>query len=304
MTEQPNKPTTEAEAVTALALESAGLVPVEMAQVHDQTVAFYRDHHGGVGHLVFQENDDHGNLKNKPCRVAQGVTIETAPSLVSYVRDFKGDGTRIFADISTDTLVAVLDYHEGRTSAVADLGGESEGDDSADFTPAPDFGQHVATLRLKRSEEWELWAGKDGQLMDQVSFARFLYENAQDVADPSGADLLDVVKDLRASRSKSFTGDLNLGREGVSFDYSDRQNVSAKDSVTIPERFTLSIPVYFGEGPVTIQAHLRHEVDEGGRLNLGFKLLRRESVRQATFQSLVDRVAAESGAPAVYGRRS
>ncbi|MCH1933271.1 YfdQ family protein, partial [Shewanella sp. A25] len=68
---------------------------------------------------------------------------------------------------------------------------------------APDkaaHGAHVAAMALPYSEEWKAWTAIDGKLMPQREFARFIEENAVDVVAPSGADLLEVVRDLQAVR--------------------------------------------------------------------------------------------------------
>lgn len=294
------KVTTEAEAVSNLALAAQGVVPIEAFEVGGADYVAYKDRNGGVTIDRMPKLDDHGLLVDAPVRIAQGVLLETADSLVAYVRDFKVDGTRLFAEIAANTIVAIIDYHEGRTSGVNDLGAEHSVD--ADDKGVAAFTDHRATLKLPFSEQWGIWTGSDGKLMDQLDFARFIHENQQDVEDPSGADLLEVVRDLRGSRTKRFTGDLNLNASGTSFEYEDRAGVSAKDSVTIPDAFRLFIPVYFGGPPVHVFAQLRHDVNDGGQLKLGFKLLRAESVRQATFQAVVDDAAERAGVPAVYGK--
>ena len=299
MNDQP-KVTTEAEAVSNLALAASGVVPIDAFEVGGVDFIAYKNAAGDVTVERMAKRDDHGQLLDAPTRIAQDVTLETEGSLVAYVRDYKLDGTRLFAEIADNTIVAIIDYHEGRTSGVEDLGGASSVDPDDKGEAA--FTDHRATLVLPFSEEWGIWTGSDDKLMDQLSFARFIHENGGDVLDPSGADLLDVVKDLRGSRMKKFTGDLNLNASGTSFEFEDRAGVSARDSVTIPDTFVLRIPVYFGGQEVELHAQLRHDVTDNGELKLGYKLLRRETVRQKAFQAVVDTVSTSAGVPAVYGK--
>ena len=293
------KVTTEAEAVSNLALAAQGVVKVEVLEVDGTHYIFTENAAGGVDRHRIVPTDDYGHILAKPSRIRQGVTVETADSLVNYVRDFKVDGTRLFASISTNVILAVLDYHEGRTTAVADLGAEHSV--GADDEGKADHADHTVTLRLPYSEEWGTWTGQDQKLMSQLDFARFIQENGVDILSPDRGDLLDIVRDLRGTRKKKFTGDLNLNGGDTSFEYEDRAEVSAKDSVAIPDAFTLRLPVFFGGELVELQAQLRHDVTQEGELKLGYKLLRRESVRQATFKAVVQDVADRSGAPAVYG---
>lgn len=318
MKTEDNKPGTEAEAVSTLALQAAGVVPVDVLELEGRNHVFTakRDHTGviAVDHKVLRPTDDHGNLTERPARIVQGVVLETPESLVDYVRDFKGTGTRLFANISGNLIVAVIDYHNGRADAVQDMlptGGTARDPDTmADYAPQADFGQHKATLQLAFSEEWATWGAKSDRLMGQVEFARFVHENLPDVKSPDGATLLELIRDLRGTRTKRFTGDVNLNAARESFTYEDRTTVKREgggavptEELEVPDTFTLSIPVYFGGEKVDVLAQIRHDVDDEGRLSLGFKLLRRESIRQQVFQKLVGDVESGTGVPAVFGKR-
>lgn len=307
-TDTPSQPLTEAAAVANMALNGQGVVPVEVLELdgthHLFTPEKGRDGTETIRHTVLPPTDHHGLLTDKPSRVAGGVTVETQDSLVDYVRDFKGTGTRLFASISTSVIVAVLDYHAGRTDSVADMGSVSTPvDELHEYVPEPDHGQHVATLRLPYSEEWTTWTGQDGKLVDQLAFARFIQENAPDIESPDAATLLELVRDLRATRTKKFTGDVNMAAARDGFTYEDRTDLRSQGELNVPDAFVVRIPVYFGGQSVAVQAQLRFDVNEDGKMALGFKMLRRESIRQATFKELVADVADRSGCPVVYGTR-
>lgn len=308
------QPTTEAAAVANMALNAAGVVPVEVLELDGKNHVWTpkRDLHGttvSVDHMVILPTDAHGLLTETPSRVAASVVVETQDSLVDYVRDFKGTGTRMFASIASNVIVAVLDYHSGRTDAVADMtvngveGTSRKPDDMADFTADPDHGQHVATLKLPYSEQWVTWTTQDGKLVDQLAFARFIQENAPDIETPDGATLLELVRDLRGSRTKKFTGDVNMAAARDGFAYEDRTDLRSAGELHVPDAFTLRLPVYFGGESVAVQAQLRFDVSDEGKLALGFKLLRREAIRQATFKGVVGDVGTRSGCPVVYGER-
>lgn len=242
--------------------------------------------------------DFHGNLTAKPSRIVQVVEVETQDSLEAYVRDFKTASSRLFASISASTITAVLDYHQGRTDALAS-GVEVVQRDAM----AADFGQNTAMLRLPFSEEWERWAAADGKLFDQQSFARTLHENRTEISEPDAATVIDAVRDLRAARNVTFTPEVSMTNNTESFSLSDTTDVSRRTgSLDIPASFVLRLPVYFGGEVVQIEAALRTEVVEG-RLMLGIKLMRRENVRQAVFQRAVLAVTSATGVPVVYGHR-
>lgn len=309
MTDTTEQPKTEAAAVANMALNAAGVVPVEIFELEGVTHAFTPklDATGrviGVQREVLPKRDQHGLLTDKPSRVAGAVTVETQDSLVDYVRDFKGTGTRLFASISSNAIVAVLDFHEGRTDGTADMGSVTTPVDQLhDYAVVPDFGQHTATLKLAYSEEWKVWTQNSERMMDQLTFARFIVENGPDIESPDAATFKELVRDLRATRTKRFTGDVNMAAVRDGFTYEDRTDLRTQGTLEVPDGFTLRLPVYFGGQLVAVQAQLRYDVTEEGALVLGYKLLRAESVRQAVFKELVADVGSRSGCPVVYGKR-
>ncbi|PHY13568.1 hypothetical protein CSW58_04880, partial [Caulobacter sp. B11] len=166
-------------------------------------------------------------------------------------------------DVDSNTIVAALDYH-GPTKA--------------------DLVAHVATLTLPYSVEWAVWNKIDGTMMEQLTFARFIEENAADIIAPTGADLLEVVSDLQSVQRANFKGTVKTASDNVSFDYTEETDVGTRTGgVEAPKRFLLSLPVFFGDSPVELYANLRHRVQDG-KLMLGVALHRKEHVRQAVFQ--------------------
>lgn len=217
-----------------------------------------------------------------PDHIRQSVTLQTVDSLVDYANRFKTDTTVMFADIAANTIVALADYHA--PAAAGHLG-------------------HKATLTLPFSVEWKTWADIDNKLMDQLDFARFLEENAGDVAAPSGADLLDACRDLQARRKVNFTKAVRTSSDNESFEYTDETTATTKKGdVEIPSKFQLQIPVYFGGAATDLFAFLRWRLVEGEGLKLGVRLHRAEHVRQAVFKQIVTDAAERTGCPAVFGR--
>lgn len=217
-----------------------------------------------------------------PDHIRQSVTLQTVDSLVDYLNRFKGAETTLFADIGTNTIVAKIDYHA---------------------PGKPDHQGHVATLALPYSEEWKTWTGVDKRLMPQLDFARFLEENAADVAAPSGADLLEACRDLQAVRKVNFKKAVRTATDHENFEYSDETEARTSGGVELPTKFLLRFPVYFGGVETELYAFLRWKLDDGS-LNLGVALHRAEHVRQAVFSHIVNDVAERTACQAVFGRAS
>ena len=222
----------------------------------------------------------------QPKRVIQGVTVQTVDSLVDYVARFSNTESVLFADISGNSITALIDYHAAAQEGVV----------------TPEQVGHRASMVLPFSEEWRTWTSISGKLMEQLEFARFLEENACDVAAPSGADLLETVRDLQARRKVDFRKAVRTSSDNENFEFTDNTTATSKNGgVEVPSKFLLKLPVYFGGESVELYAFLRWRLEEGG-LKLGIQLHRAEHVRQAVFKQIVNDVAHRTERVAMFGK--
>jgi len=249
---------TEAETIAKLATKAGGASVVT---------------HEGRSFLIVPEGmrnqeitDPNDMVKETPIRIQQTVALFDKDSLVGYVDRHGIDETVIFADPFEDTFVARIDWH-GATEA--------------------QFVHHTATLRLQRSEEWKRWTAISGKMMAQEEFARFLEENAADVSEPSGADLLEIARDLSAKRSVNWKRAIRLDNGDEAFEYVEETEAKSQSrgDVSVPNKFVLSIPVYMNEPSVNVGAFLRWKL-AGGALAMGIELHRPVFVQQAVFKQI------------------
>ena len=248
--------------------------------------------------LVSKDVSDENRPVPTPAHIRQSVTLQTVDSLVDYVVAFRMPSTMLFADHNANKIVAVLDYH---AAGVGSPPRELLTDAPPATLPMADRLLHRATMALPFSEEWKAWLAIDKAWMDQLAFARFLEQNAADIEAPSGADLIDVVRDINAVRSVSFKKAVRTATDNESFEYSDDTKATTKNgTVEIPNKFLLRIPVYFGGATYSLAAFLRWKLT-GNELSLGISLHRAEHVRQAVFREIVDDIAARTERPAVLG---
>jgi uncharacterized protein YfdQ (DUF2303 family) len=226
-------------------------------------------------------SDPNGLKLTKPRYISQHVSLQTTDSLVEYVKRFKGKGTILLADVSTNSIMGAIDYH---------------------VTDHAEHVAHCAKLQLAYSTEWTEWNRISGKLMEQLEFARFVEENGADVRAPTGADLLECVRDLQAHRKVNFTKAVRTSSENENFEYSDETTASTKKgAIEVPTKFQLGIPIYFGESDVEVFAFLRWKLGDGN-LTLGIALHRAEHVRQAVFKGIVASVAERAACLAVFGK--
>lgn len=230
------------------------------------------------GVTVGEITDPHGLIGPDPIRINGCVKIHSADSLVEYANTFKNDHSLILADVTSNTVRVALDYH------------------------APDRPQHVqhnAVLGLAYSQEWKTWLAINDRMMSQLEFARFIEENASEIAAPKGAELLEIVRDLQMLRKVDFRRVVRTASGDERFEYTDETTAKAGD-VEVPSKFKLQLPVYFDGLPVTLFAFLRHHLDDG-KVRLGISLNRPENVRQAEFKQVVVDIAERTGLKYVFG---
>lgn len=275
--------TTEAETIADLA--RAGETIKEPVIVHDDAGRAWLFAPEG---LTKTEVTDPDRAIAKPFHIRQGVTVQTVDSLVDYANGFKTGSTIMFADIAANKITALLDYHKASDGAVSG---------------AADHLFHRADMVLPFSEEWKLWTGVSGKMMEQLEFARFLEENSVDIVAPTGAELLEIVHDLHAVRKVDFRKAVRTATDNENFEYSEETETRAKGggSIEIPSKFRLALPVYFGDPPTEVHAFLRWRLEEA-KLKLGIVLHRAEHVRQAVFKQIVLDVAHRVERQAVFGR--
>jgi uncharacterized protein YfdQ (DUF2303 family) len=233
-----------------------------------------------VGHTANEVTPPHKTESLKPKNIKQGVTLQNADAMVDYLNRFKGNDSLLFADVAASRILAAVDYHGAA---------------------APALVEHRATLDLPFSEEWKTWTGINGQMKEQLEFARFIEENAPDIKAPDAGSLLEACRDLQARRSVNFIKAVRTETDNESFEFNDNTEARTKGDLELPTKFLLNIPVYFGDPPTEIYAFLRWKLDDG-RLTLGIKLHRAELIRQAAFKLIMTGVVDRTSVLAVFGK--
>lgn len=237
-------------------------------------------------------------LTVKPDKIAGGrqktiaVTVSAKTpqaDLLAAIFFSTDDGDLVRTDPDQAELFGDADETRPRSRQVAERGA---------------FCAHAATLALPYSEEWKTWSSWSGNLKDQLSFARFLEENAVDVIAPIGADLLEVCRDLQVRRKVNFIKAVRTATDHENFEWTDETEATSRSSsgaIEVPTKFQLSLPVYFGDAPTSVFAFLRWVLNDGV-LNLGYVLHRAEHVRQAVFKQIVLDVGHRTSCPIVFGK--
>lgn len=217
-----------------------------------------------------------------PKSVIQHVQLQTTSSMIEYVNRFKNADTVLFADINSNSILAILDYHNAPEANLNTAGKEGV---NLSSKASAQLNTHRAQLHLPFSQEWITWSDQSGSLLSHVDFATFIEENGVDVVVPDGASLLEMCRDLQVKAGMKVNSSIRHG-DTTNFEFQKGDDVTTKENMQLPVSITLQIPVYFGEESVSINAFIRRKVIDG-RLMLGFVLSRAENIRQAEFQKIV-----------------
>lgn len=263
---------------------------LKAARIADPVIAGLQ---AGEAHVLVPDGftlKDISDPHRLPPHIKQTVTVDDADSLIQYANRFSDRRSVIIADLDALKIMAALDWHVHNGT-----GPDCEPWPALDPQPV----QHKASLVLRNSEEFARWDGMQGRLHDQMTFAEFLDENASDIVDPEPAVMIEIARDLEATQGVKFKAGTRLQTGERSFSYETETHV--REDLVVPQRFTLSIPLFHGEEPTEIECSFRFRPQPDG-LKLGFVWRRVEYVRQAKFREIAHRVSENTGLPVFHGR--
>ena len=250
--------------------KAAGLVPVELVRnINAAQVALVPD---GM-HL----EDIKEHLPAYPDRKREKMQLLDVKSFIAYVNRMKLDNqTIIMAQIEADpvTFTAIIDHHE--PSVVTDELKMADGQEPEKREGVAGWCDQQVILTLKRSREFATWMGINGKHLKQIDFVEFLKDNRFDIADPSGADILQICMALEATCESRFVGKTPTN-EGVKISFEEK----TRTNLDVPNKITLRLPLFAGMAPVDVAAEFKFKPD-GGLMYFGIRLLGIEkALRQA-----------------------
>lgn len=196
------------------------------------------------------------------------VKVYDAPSFVEYVNRFKSVASVVFSDKASTTFTAVLDYH--RPGPVGDA----------------DWLRHRVSLPLRKTRQWLMWEAANKQPLNQATFAQFVEDNIPSIAEPPGAQLVEIVRTLQAKKDVTFDSNIQRQTDG-SFRFNYSENVQgaagARGDLKIPDVFKLALQPFEGATVYPVDARFRYRIVEGGKLSLWFELVRIDDILEHAF---------------------
>lgn len=247
---------------------------------------------GLEGLAIYLPNADDGDgevfdlerFQEQPRRKSGHVVVFDAASFNQMLRDNADAGDAvIFVDRNPEEprIVAVLNHHGRNGPGWGDLRV------SIDFQPTP---------------QWVKWKWIDGKLIGQTEFAEFVEDNIADIAEPSGATMLEIATHFQATRSTAFRSAQRLSSGQVQFQ--NVENLEARvgaSEIAVPESFVLALAPMHG-GPVyRVPTRLRYRLADGV-LKLGIKLQRLEDLMRDVIEDVVQKIEVGTNVSVIEGR--
>lgn len=265
---------TESEVIVETATRAAG--PTVLAVATPEAAAAYSLPDG-----VHIETVDLERLLPSPRRKKGVRHLTEAASLVAYVTEHATGGTHLYGNVDQARITACIDDHHR---------------DGAGWQ------EHKAILTMHPTAEWTRWKSRDGQFLNQIAFAEFIEDGLREIAEPAGADLLEIAQTFQANTKVAFRTSTILanGQRQLQWEETIEAKAGQKGQLTIPERLRLVVVPFEGMEPVQVDARLRFRIREG-ELSIGYKLDRPDQVERDYFAQVVGIVQTGTGITPLMG---
>lgn len=235
---------------------------------------------GGQSIVLDTRDYDEKHALN-PARKIGRYQVTDGPSLVEYVRRHGTESTELWANVTARSVTAIINGH-----------GEA----------LPGHSDHTCVLNLVTTPEWQAWLSLDRKQVAQATFAEHIEDNLRTIADPSGADLLDLVTTLKVAKSADFESATRLSTGEIQFGYRETQTATAgqKGELSVPEVFTLALQPFQGGDQYKVTARLRYRMSEGN-LSIGYVLDQPDAILEAAFAEVLANIRADVEPPIFSG---
>lgn len=222
-----------------------------------------------------------------PRRKTGQFRVHDAASFLAYLDKHGLPETEIWADVTRQQLVGVINAHLG----VEDPAGNPAG-----------WADHRVSLELRTTPAWNAWLKHNNQLAEQSGLAEHLEDRIVDVVRPTGADMLELAQTFHATIGVTFESSRQLSSGERQLEYKEEVNATAgkRGRLEIPKDFELGLVPFEGADRYKVTARLRYRISDG-HLRIGYVLDRPEDVLRSAFSDIVDKVAEVAAPPVFFG---
>lgn len=216
-----------------------------------------------------------------PLRPKGNTTLNDVGSFIMLVNALKNSATRLYGNLLNPSFKAVFND----TSCPA----------------LPGWGDHTATYLCPLSAEWILWNKSSGLKMTQEQFAQFIEDNLPDLVAPPAAEMLEISRSLEAKKKVDFSSGVRLANGANELTYTEEiSGTAGKGRFTVPEEFTIGIPVLEGGARYSVTSRLRYRITEG-KLTMWHELIRPQKVLEHAVNETRTLIQEQTGLPFFNG---
>lgn len=212
-----------------------------------------------------------------PDHVQQSCTHVELNSYLEYLNIFKTPFSIVNGMLGKNQIQAFFDYHKPPT--------ESE-------LAIPDRKTHTATLRTVYDPNWDKWRDINGVWLSQLEFAHFIEEMMHTIAEPDGADLLEMAQDLKINRNIVFKQNKRLATGEMDIEYvtNDEAKTVKQGRVGVPEELKLSTAIFMMRPAEAVTVKLRYELSPGEPLKFKFDILNIRIIELDSFNKICQEI--------------
>lgn len=250
--------------------------------------ATYRDGRGG---FITVESP----FLDRPWRIHGTVELDDPDTFSAYVNRLRTADTALYAALPRQSVTAVFNDHPTVSSQP-----------TGTSAPLAGFRDHTARLTLTTHPDWSAWktrdmgsatqSGRTG-MYPQAAFGEFIEDMAHTIIRPDSAEMLEIALTLTGKRSLDFGSRHRLDNGDTAFTFVEETTARAGrggQTIEIPNRFTIRVPIFLGTEPVEVEARLRYAADGDG-VRMGYRLLRWMDAEREAFEAVVATVSDETG---------
>lgn len=220
-------------------------------------------------------------FQDLPMRARGTAVMLDAKSFAQYVKDLANASTRIYYRVDPPGFTAVF---------------------NDDIRNTGNWRDHQAVYSCPMSAEWKAWKEKSGTWMNQEDFAMFIHRNNLDCMLPEPAAMLEISRELTAKKKVNFASSIRLSDGSNQFTYEEEvSGTTQKGKLTVPELFTIAIPVLHGGDPYKIDCDFRYRIQDGGTLVMQYEIVRPHKILEAAFNDVHQQLAAVMEMSMVHG---
>lgn len=220
-------------------------------------------------------------FRDRPRRKTGGYAVHDAFSFISYLEKHVLMDTEVWADVTRQSVVAVINAHGPAEAGWAD---------------------HYVELKLHQTPAWKAWTALHRRPLTQVQFAEHLEDQRVDVVDPDAATLTEIARTFKAKKSVLFDQSEHLSTGQVQLRYHEEidAKAGAKGDIEVPETFKLGLQPFEGSERYEVGARLRFDISTG-QLTITYVLDRPEEIMRRAFSDVLEEIENAVVAPVYRG---